>query len=227
MAPGFLLVTSEPGPEVTLDEFQDWYNNEHVPLRLEHLPSFLTGARFRAADALAPNWLAVYDIDDTAAFAHESYTRLRVTRSAREAGLVGRLALLDRRAYVLRGDSGEGATSSYAAGGGGGGKAPTPVVLTQWTDTAPGDPSAWKEKGVSGWVRTRTYECIDSLRSGRSVAPGPEAQRVPKYHELRDLMAAEDPALKATSAQSEESRLWALYRAYPSITQRNASVAEA
>ncbi|KAJ7489239.1 hypothetical protein FB451DRAFT_1024877 [Mycena latifolia] len=238
MAPGFLLVTSEPGPDVSLDEFQDWYNNEHVPLRLNHLTSFLTGARFRAADSLAPTWLAVYDIDDTATFAHESYTRLRANRSPREASLVNRLSLLDRRTYVLLGDSGEAPekTSSYAAGGEGK-ESPTPVLLTQWLDDAPEEAAAGTWRGVRGWVRTRTYECIDNLRSGTSVPPGPQAQKVPRYlvvhgasprsadarTELLDLAAADAPTF--AGAGGAERRLWALYRAYPGVAQGNVEVA--
>ncbi|KAJ6598264.1 hypothetical protein DFH09DRAFT_1131373 [Mycena vulgaris] len=220
MPPGFLLVTAEPSPNVSLDEFQDWYNNEHVPLRLNHLPSFLTGARYRAADALTPSWLAVYDITDTATFAHDSYTRLRASRSPREAALVQRLSLLDRRTYALLADSGAAPeTTSYAVG------RPTPVVITQWLDALP-DKAEERLRGTEGWVRTRTYECIDNLKSGTGVPPGTEAQVVPKYlavHELLSLSVAEAPALAA--AEVAESRTWALYRAYPSVAQGNVQAA--
>ena len=111
MAQGFLVALTEPGNNVSLEEFQgsfllpppsiypsltlslpiDWYNNEHIPLRLHHLPSFLTGARFSASDSKTPTWLAVYDITDTSTFSDESYTRLRSSRSQLEADLVARL----------------------------------------------------------------------------------------------------------------------------------------
>jgi hypothetical protein len=200
---GFLLVTAEPGAQVALEEFQgsfrryparlswilttgttDWYNNEHVPLRLNHLPSFLTGARFSAADSLTPSWLAVYDIDDTATFQHESYTRLRANRSPREGNLVQRLELLDRRTYEFVADSGESAlTSSYKPTN------PTNFLITHWINI-PGDDAAFRAwtdeafralKGVEGWVRTRTYKCIDNLKTGSSVPKDPQAQIVPKY----------------------------------------------
>ena len=136
LAPGFLVALTEPGNNVSLKEFQgsflspppsfhpslspslpiDWYNNEHIPLRLNHLPSFLTGARFAASDSKAPTWLAVYDITDTSAFSDESYTRLRSSRSKREADLVAWLEVLDRRTCVLLQDSGEsGDTTSLGA----------------------------------------------------------------------------------------------------------------
>lgn len=34
MPAGYLWVMSEPGEAVTLEEFTDWYDNEHVPLRM-------------------------------------------------------------------------------------------------------------------------------------------------------------------------------------------------
>jgi len=229
---GFLLVTAEPGALVPLEEFQDWYNNEHVPLRLNHLPSFLTGARFSAADSLTPSWLAVYEIDDTATFQHASYTRLRANRSPREANLVQRLEILDRRTHEFVADSGEsGLTSSYKPTN------PTKFLITHWINI-PGDDTAfqaWSDeafralKGVEGWVRTRTYKCIDNLKTGTGVPKGPEAQIVPKYlavHEVLSLAVAELPAFVTASnsgsmTKIEESRTWNLYRAYPSVAQGN------
>ncbi|KAJ6618153.1 hypothetical protein B0H10DRAFT_2030829 [Mycena sp. CBHHK59/15] len=231
---GFLLVISEPGAQVTLEEFQDWYNNEHVPLRLNHLPSFLTGARFSAADALTPSWLAVYDIDDTATFKHESYTRLRANRSAREANLVQRLEVLDRRTYEVVSDSGEsGLTSSYKPTN------PTTVLVTHFLNLSGDDADAafrsWSDavsqslKGVEGWVRTRTYKCIDNLKTGTSIPTGPEAQIVPEYlavHELLSSSVSESPAFTGAAnpgskADIVEIRKWDLYRAYPSAAQGN------
>ncbi|KAJ7041036.1 hypothetical protein C8F04DRAFT_1081375 [Mycena alexandri] len=233
MPPGFLLVAAEPGTKVSLEEFQDWYNNEHVPLRLNHLPSFLTGARFSASDSLTPSWLAVYDIDDTATFQHESYTRLRANRSPREANLVQRLELLDRRTYEFVADSGEShLTSSYNPAN------PTKFLITHWLNI-PGEDAAfrtWSEeafrslKGVEGWVRMRTYRCIDNLKTGTSIVHNdPKAQVVPNYlavHEVLTPAVAESPAFGEASnpgsiAQIEEIRTWDLYRAYPSVAQGN------
>ncbi|KAK7050517.1 hypothetical protein R3P38DRAFT_2865631 [Favolaschia claudopus] len=232
MPPGFLLVTSEPGTLVSLEEFHDWYNNEHVPLRVKHLPAFLTGARFGAADSLNPSWLAVYDIDDTATFKHESYTRLRANRSQRESDLVQRLELLDRRTYEVVADSGESSlTSSYKPSN------PIKCLITHWINFS-GDESSfhtWSNdafrslSSVEGWARTRTYKCIDNLKTGTGVAKDPEAQIVPKYlavHEVLSLSVAELPDFVVASnpgsvARVEEIRCWNLYRAYSTIAQEN------
>ena len=37
MPPGFLAVFSEPGANVSMEEYQDWYNNEHIPIRLNYI----------------------------------------------------------------------------------------------------------------------------------------------------------------------------------------------
>jgi hypothetical protein len=153
---------------------------------MNHLSSFLTGARFSAADSLKPSWLALYDVDDTSTFQHESYTRLRANRSSREADLVKRLGVLDRRTCEFISDSGESnLTSSFAS------RNPTKVVVThgvQLPESA-GDAefSSWTQQlfqrltGVEGWVRTRTYKCIDNLKTGVEVGQGPQEQIVPKY----------------------------------------------
>lgn len=100
MPPGFLAVTSQPSSQLSVDDFHAWYEEEHIPLRLNYLPSFLSGARFKAIDPpeSGPGWLAMYEIDDTQAFAQESYTSLRDKRSKREASVMQRLETLTRLA---------------------------------------------------------------------------------------------------------------------------------
>ncbi|KAJ3494822.1 hypothetical protein NLJ89_g10731 [Agrocybe chaxingu] len=107
MPRGFLAVTSHPSSLLPESEFHDWYEGEHIPLRLDRLHEFLSGARYRAVDASSsntttygptqPEWLAMYEIDDTATFSKPAYTSLREQRSAHEADVMKRLAMLVRR----------------------------------------------------------------------------------------------------------------------------------
>ncbi|KAF8882139.1 glycoside hydrolase superfamily [Infundibulicybe gibba] len=195
MPPGFLIVFSEPGEQVPLDEYHgdpngrlllqhpdrdiaiDWYNNEHIPIRLNHLSSFLTGARFTASDGSKPSWVALYDVDDTATFKHESYTSLRANRSAREKDVIQRLEVLDRRTCELVFDSGESPlTSSLKVIN------PTKTIITHGINSESSDDQdlrPWATKlcqsmeQAEGWVRTRTFKCIDNLRTGyQSVKHG-------------------------------------------------------
>jgi len=224
MPAGFLIVYSEPGELVTLDEFQDWYNNEHVPLRMNHLKSFLTGARYSAVDSQIPSWTALYDIDDTATFSHDSYTRLRANRSPREANLVQRLSILDRQTSELLVDSGESQlTTSLASNN------PSKGLITHGLGNDEEKAREWFESTVKdlrnseGWVRTRVFKCIDNLKTGVSIAPGPEAQVVPKYfavHEFTTVEATSSPKISSTALLSDV-RKWGLYKAYPGIAQGN------
>lgn len=267
MPPGFLIVFSEPGELVSLAEFQglsieistlgqllivyylDWYNNEHVPLRMNHLPSFLTGARFTATDALKPSWAALYDVDDTLTFQHESYTRLRANRSPREANLVVRLEILDRRTCELVSDSGESEVTSSLAS-----KNPSKGLVTHGVNVnGETDFDGWTKdifqrlRGVRGWVRSRTFMCIDNLKTGTAVAgKGPEEQIVSKYivvHgqwrsrrlevfakrliEFESTSHVESPGFTNIIRTSDsgveivEVRNWDLYRAYPGVAQGN------
>lgn len=56
---GLLVVRVEPPPEMD-EEFNDWYDTEHIPERLA-VPGFLTARRFRLNDH--PSYLALYDVE--------------------------------------------------------------------------------------------------------------------------------------------------------------------
>ncbi len=56
---GFLLVLMQPPPAFE-DEFNAWYDTEHIPERVA-VPGFETGIRFVCIDG-APKYLAVYDL---------------------------------------------------------------------------------------------------------------------------------------------------------------------
>ena len=59
--PGYLLVYSDPGDKVAQEEFTDWYDNEHVPLRVA-VPAFLSCAHLPATSGVATSSsLALYD----------------------------------------------------------------------------------------------------------------------------------------------------------------------
>ena len=98
MPKGFLAVSTQPSALLSLDDFHGWYEDEHIPLRLNHLPAFLSGARYRAIDGseAGPGWLAMYEIDDTRTFGEDSYTSLRLRRSERETSVMQRLEVLTR-----------------------------------------------------------------------------------------------------------------------------------
>ena len=69
-APGVLLVLNDV-VDAAEDEFNRWYQQQHVPERLR-VPGFNTARRYRAVDA-QPAYMAVYECDSIEVFASKAY----------------------------------------------------------------------------------------------------------------------------------------------------------
>jgi pimeloyl-ACP methyl ester carboxylesterase len=89
--PGILYVTMQPQPGLSIDQFHEWYNNEHGPTRLRLPQIFTNGLRWRATDGQEPIFLADYDVTSMSHLETETYTSLRANRSAREADTIGQV----------------------------------------------------------------------------------------------------------------------------------------
>jgi hypothetical protein len=69
MAKGKLIVFNEPASPEVEAEYNSWYDGDHVPHILEHVPAITGAQRFRIAPGQdlplpgAPRYLAVYDIE--------------------------------------------------------------------------------------------------------------------------------------------------------------------
>ncbi|KAL8286214.1 hypothetical protein RQP46_004702 [Phenoliferia psychrophenolica] len=205
MPAGYLWVMAEPGKQATVEEFNDWYDNEHVPLRMENISEFVTGARYQAADGLLPGWSAVYDIKDTSLFSDNKYTRLRANRSPREGALVVRLDPLDRRTCETLGQTSPPPSAANAA----------PFTLTVASDSEPKFVGTPLEK-VPGWRRTHAHKIYDSLRT--AFGKDPVTNDAPKFvtiYEFDDESYVDTPEYKEAVAGSSEVRRWKLYKATP------------
>jgi hypothetical protein len=212
MADDLLFVYSSPGP-VDVAEFNDWYDNEHVPNRLA-VPGFGAVARYQAADSGSPEWLATYEIApgtlDTPA-----YQALWENQSEREARIMSSVATLDRFLYSPVYDSGY--VNGFAPG-------PAPVVMPVPMSMPPehvADMEAWYAQehipmllAVPGWRRARRYV----LSSGT----GPVYLSL---HEIDSHTAFETPEYKAaistpwrnrvvSVAIGRERRVFDLHRAW-------------
>jgi hypothetical protein len=73
MSKGLLLAMMEPTAGIE-QEFQDWYDHEHVPER-EAVPGFETARRFVCLDGW-PRYLALYDLDRVDVLKGEAYRSL-------------------------------------------------------------------------------------------------------------------------------------------------------
>ncbi|KAJ8104658.1 hypothetical protein ONZ43_g7747 [Nemania bipapillata] len=90
-SPGSLYVTMQPEPGLPLEQFHEWYNNEHGPTRLKLPQIFTNGLRYRAVDGQEPTFLAAYDVTVMSHLETETYTCLRENRSQREAETIGQV----------------------------------------------------------------------------------------------------------------------------------------
>ncbi|KAK4130805.1 alpha/beta-hydrolase [Trichocladium antarcticum] len=88
---GMLYVTMQPREGLPVDQFHDWYNNEHGPTRLRLPHIFTNGLRYRATDGQQPQFLAVYDVTSMSHLETSTYTDLRANRSPREAATIGQV----------------------------------------------------------------------------------------------------------------------------------------
>lgn len=91
---GILYVTMQPKPSLSLDQFHEWYNNEHGPTRLRIPSIFSNGFRYSAAagtDASQPQYMAIYDVVSMQSLETDTYTCLRANRSTREAETISQV----------------------------------------------------------------------------------------------------------------------------------------
>jgi hypothetical protein len=70
---GLLLAMLEPPREME-DEFNDWYDTEHVPER-KVIPGFITAQRFVAYEG-SPKYLALYDLENIDILKSEAYRKV-------------------------------------------------------------------------------------------------------------------------------------------------------
>lgn len=89
--PGTLYVTMQPKPGLSLEQFHEWYNNEHGPTRLRLPQIFSNGLRYAATDDVQPHFLASYDVTSMHHLDTPTYLYLRANRSPREAETIGQV----------------------------------------------------------------------------------------------------------------------------------------
>ncbi len=76
---GFLLVTMQPPPAFE-EEFNVWYDSEHIPERLA-VPGVLTALRFVVTDG-HPKYLAMYDLENHDIMQSAAYLRVAFDKSS-------------------------------------------------------------------------------------------------------------------------------------------------
>jgi hypothetical protein len=216
MADDLLYVYTDPGP-VPEAEFNDWYDNEHVPARLR-VRGFSSVQRFRALDELAPPWLAVYDIAPGTLDTPE-YKALWETASEREKSIMARMKTLERRVYQQISEDRPATRPAPEPADG-----PPPVMMAVSMSVPAGgedDVAAWYADehipmllAVPGWRRIRRYR----LTAGTGPA-------YLSLHELDGQHVFDEDAYKAAistpwrdrilaSAIDREKRVFGLHKSW-------------
>jgi hypothetical protein len=95
------LLVAMMNPPTDEDAFNTWYDEEHVPLRL-NVPGFLSARRYRAASPDTDRqYLALYDLASLDVLRSEAYLRLPREPSERERAMLASIPLIDRRVVEL------------------------------------------------------------------------------------------------------------------------------
>jgi len=95
MQSGLLLVLSHVDRPLE-NEFNRWYEQEHIPERMQ-LQGFVRAQRFKKPDEGAPQYLALYDLENTHVLDEPAYHHLRGSgRTAWATGILARIPCLLR-----------------------------------------------------------------------------------------------------------------------------------
>ena len=171
MAPGILYVTMQPKPELPREQFEDWYNNEHGPLRLR-LSFCKNGFRYRASDLDDTGrglheWMAVYDMADLEGLNGDEYKKLRgpPVQTQRETDLRPYLDI-DRKSFdFIREWKVQDYRPLETLQSDNAGNVVVAILLTLKPDQDPTELDRWYNdehvgllQKVPGWQRTRRFK---------------------------------------------------------------------
>ncbi|CDO68428.1 hypothetical protein BN946_scf184707.g9 [Trametes cinnabarina] len=201
--PGLLLVCNEPGSAVSTEEFNDWYDHEHVPLFFQ-LQGFHSWSRWIAADGRCPAYCAIYDVSSTDILAQPAAVERANNRSERDKAICASLSLLDVRMYeLLEPNHTAKEDDAYDPA------KPGPVMSIVEFEVKPevsgaeGDMNRWYDEEhvlllskIPGWVRSRRFVLVNRTAMG----PWAEDERQLKYlviHEWESADVFERPDFKA------------------------------
>ncbi|CAA7270326.1 unnamed protein product [Cyclocybe aegerita] len=171
MPRGFLTVTFHPSSLLPEVELREKYEGEHISLH-----EFLSGARYRTVDfsdsmpygSTHPEWLAIYEINDTATFSKPAYMSLREQTFAFGQEL-GEGWTREEVEVLLTGTDSTGEGERRPTG-------MKPVNRSEWVVThGLGVGEKAEDEGVRNWAE----DVITGL--GQQARVHPEGKGVPPY----------------------------------------------
>ncbi|KAG5642177.1 hypothetical protein DXG03_003440 [Asterophora parasitica] len=227
---GLLFVYGECGSDVTEEEFNDWYDNEHAPARLA-LPGISTGFRYKAPDGTTPSWLAIYDTTTPEYLQKDAYKSLSINASEREKSIVSRLAILNRRIYTRIATLEKPGFDAAA-------DLPAKALLV--TGRQPASPEGEEDLNrwyteehfvllakVPGFLRARRYKLVSQIELAGKADVNPPSVAYPylAVYEFDHEAFRDDPAFKAavstawtakvnSQTAGSEKRLFVLHKSF-------------
>lgn len=162
---GLLLVMMDIDPPYE-EEFNRWYNEEHVPERLS-IPGFISGRRYRAMEG-GPKYLALYELENPEVLQSEAYRYwIGEGQTVWTRRMAPRFKNFVRNVYVqIFPAEREGIASQLNVEVIGQGSGPALVLLHPWG----GNIRFWDEC-LSYWLPRYRMLAYDRRGSGRSPNP--------------------------------------------------------
>lgn len=190
---GLLFSQMEPPPDWE-EDFNDWYETEHIPARME-LPGFSAAMRYRAAEG-EPKYLACYFLADLAVLETPAYRRLKSDPGERTARMLANVRGFTRYTCTETSDTGPVSES--------------PGLMQAVAFAVPADDEAdfdgWYDQEhvpmlmeAEGWLRVRRYRTQPGF-------DGPAWTHL-ALHELRDAAALDSPERARARATDWRARL--------------------
>jgi len=174
----FSEMTPPPDREAT---FNQWYDHEHIPLRMA-APGFRSAQRYR--DGATLNYLAVYEMDSPEALATPDYGRIKNQPSDTTRAMLGAVSGFTRYIGRTIGEHGLSGTEWLAS----------PVlyaVFFQVPSASVTEFDSWYAEdhvplllGDPRWIGTRRFEIVDG-------APHPYNRLALHYLADRDVLDSE------------------------------------
>lgn len=219
---GFLLAYWEPGEKVTKEEWDDWYNNEHMPA-LTTVPGLLSVDRWVAHDGQKPITAVTLDLASCGVLQSPELISLMQNASEREKKLLKDAETVDRRAYEVYAGTVLPPSNLYDS------TKPAAYMLLVGISVKPGS-----ESELNGWYDEEHIpmlsKCPGWIRSRRLVlkSQGAETEEngPPKFlaiHEWASMEWADSDELKAAVSTPWRERVRQNFVAYERRTFKHHS----
>jgi hypothetical protein len=100
--PGMMIAMFDI-PEELDDEFNQWYDEEHIPEKVGAVPGFIRARRFKSLEG-RPNYVCVYDLEDISVVDDPTYQSNYTSGSSQTVRMKSKAKTFYRNVYVQIGE---------------------------------------------------------------------------------------------------------------------------